>query len=356
MMVDPNRDTTIIALDAAIQYDTAVFNQPTFTGDFVTGMIDDSQGNAWAGHPDGYHYSKFALTGGWEVTDTPTAIYELTFILKPDAPVGPATIQYVGGFIGFSDVGGDFLDSHQQASFTIEAAPHRDTDAAADVDAYRDADLDADAYADTDPFPHRDTHVHPHRNTDLDADRDAHVDADRDAHVDADRDAHGHAHLDADADIDADVHGDIDTDGDTHRYAHRDPHPTPTDSPTETPTLSPTLTPTPTSSPTSSPTSTATSTPTSTPTATPTLTPTATSTPATLLDCSGFVQMYCGVLYAGDTTGQDQNVSDYGCIGWDESGPEVVHRFTTTATDDIIVSLTYDLEIDLDPVPVGFVR
>ncbi len=62
-----------------------------------------------------------------------------------------------------------------------------------------------------------------------------------------------------------------------------------------------------------------------TPTHTATPSPLPTNTPIPQLDCSSPVHLNCWTPYAGDTTGGDTNVSQYNCVGFDFSGPEVVH-------------------------------
>ena len=98
---------------------------------------------------------------------------------------------------------------------------------------------------------------------------------------------------------------------------------------TATPTASPT--------PTSTPTCTSTSTP--TPTATPTLAP--------LLDCEHAIPAQCWSEHTGRTSHGLSNVDGYGCVGWDESGPEMVYRLSVAAVDEIRVTLS-DLAGDLD--------
>ncbi len=62
-----------------------------------------------------------------------------------------------------------------------------------------------------------------------------------------------------------------------------------------------------------------------TPTHTATPSPLPTDTPVPSLDCSSPVLITCGIPYDGDTTGGNSNVSTYNCVGFDFSGPEVVH-------------------------------
>jgi hypothetical protein len=58
----------------------------------------------------------------------------------------------------------------------------------------------------------------------------------------------------------------------------------------------------------------------------------------------------CGQQISGDTTGRASHIEDYGCVGWYESGPEVIYSLdlpTTFAPYTITAALS-DLSVDLD--------
>jgi hypothetical protein len=58
----------------------------------------------------------------------------------------------------------------------------------------------------------------------------------------------------------------------------------------------------------------------------------------------------CGQQVSGDTTGRANHIDDYDCVGWDESGPEVVYSLdlpTALAPYTITATLS-DLSVDLD--------
>ncbi len=82
--------------------------------------------------------------------------------------------------------------------------------------------------------------------------------------------------------------------------------------------------------------------PTDTPTVTPTpsSTPTATPTSTPAIDCSTPVPLSDGVPYSGTTIGADSNITFYGCISWNYSGPEVIHSFTIGSQSILEASLT----------------
>ena len=58
------------------------------------------------------------------------------------------------------------------------------------------------------------------------------------------------------------------------------------------------------------------------------------------LDCSSAVTLTSGTAYSSTTSGSPSNVSTYSCTSWNESGPEKVHKVTTTATGDISATLS----------------
>lgn len=64
-------------------------------------------------------------------------------------------------------------------------------------------------------------------------------------------------------------------------------------------------------------------------------------------DCAE-VTLVCGQPYNGDTNNGTNNYPGYSCIGWDESGKEIVHKITTTAAGDITAALTNISGGDLD--------
>jgi hypothetical protein len=61
------------------------------------------------------------------------------------------------------------------------------------------------------------------------------------------------------------------------------------------------------------------------------------------LDCTGAVPIACGDFYVGTTVGGASNVSAYSCVGWNESGPEIVHEL------DLTGELCYEVTVDLVP-------
>jgi hypothetical protein len=71
------------------------------------------------------------------------------------------------------------------------------------------------------------------------------------------------------------------------------------------------------------------------------------------LDCTNAIDINCGDVYVGTTVDGDTNVTYYGCVGWNESGPEKVFRltladgacYTVTAS---VVPCSYPDTVDLD--------
>lgn len=114
ILFQPAAATTVTGLDACLDFDPAVFDDPTVTAHFITAgeMTDFSFGNGWPGHPDSYHYERIALMGdtGWEVDATPHAVYSISFPVKSDAAAGDTVIAFTPGFITFSDAEGELLD------------------------------------------------------------------------------------------------------------------------------------------------------------------------------------------------------------------------------------------------------
>ena len=70
--------------------------------------------------------------------------------------------------------------------------------------------------------------------------------------------------------------------------------------------------------------------------------PTATGTQD--LACTSQVVLSAGVPYLGDTTGQSNSydTTDYPGLGWDETGPDVVHEITIAAPADLRIHLAPD--------------
>lgn len=65
-------------------------------------------------------------------------------------------------------------------------------------------------------------------------------------------------------------------------------------------------------------------------------------------ECMPAVQLTPGIPYSSETNGgPPANVSAYSCIGWNESGPEKIHRVTTTKTGKLKAELS-NLSSDLD--------
>jgi hypothetical protein len=63
--------------------------------------------------------------------------------------------------------------------------------------------------------------------------------------------------------------------------------------------------------------------------------------------CSS-VAVSCGIAYNGTTIGAASDIPSYTtCVGWDESGPEVIHRIIVTSPGDLTVTIS-NLNADLD--------
>jgi hypothetical protein len=70
--------------------------------------------------------------------------------------------------------------------------------------------------------------------------------------------------------------------------------------------------------------------------------------PATnTLDCSGAIPIACGDLVSGDNSGGVSTADVYSCVGWNESGPDVVYELTL-ATDKIVTATISNMSADLD--------
>lgn len=60
----------------------------------------------------------------------------------------------------------------------------------------------------------------------------------------------------------------------------------------------------------------------------------------------------CGDVVAGSNSGMVNKITTYNCVGWDESGPEMVYLFTTPQDSQVTVTLS-DLTADLDLFILG---
>lgn len=68
---------------------------------------------------------------------------------------------------------------------------------------------------------------------------------------------------------------------------------------------------------------------------------------AAMLDCSDPIEINCGQTISGNTNDGINNVNTYGCIGWNETGPEQVYMLTTTERSTISATIS-DAGADLD--------
>ncbi|MCK4548223.1 MAG: hypothetical protein KAW17_12380 [Candidatus Eisenbacteria sp.] len=66
------------------------------------------------------------------------------------------------------------------------------------------------------------------------------------------------------------------------------------------------------------------------------------------LDCSNAIPIICGETVMGDNTGMPNNVETYSCVGWTESGGEVVYELTLPGPDDWEITVTTDFGWDPD--------
>ncbi|MBD3366885.1 MAG: hypothetical protein GF405_01770 [Candidatus Eisenbacteria bacterium] len=73
------------------------------------------------------------------------------------------------------------------------------------------------------------------------------------------------------------------------------------------------------------------------------------------LDCSGSQRVTClSDSLVGDTTGKPSNVDEYGCISWNESGPEIVYQLKVPFPNTYIVfTLDEPPGLDLDLFLLG---
>ena len=65
------------------------------------------------------------------------------------------------------------------------------------------------------------------------------------------------------------------------------------------------------------------------------------------LDCSNSIDLAVGTPYNGSTVASPSNANFYNRSSWYESGPEMIHRITTSGTGDITATLS-NLSVDLD--------
>ena len=73
-----------------------------------------------------------------------------------------------------------------------------------------------------------------------------------------------------------------------------------------------------------------------------------------LLDCTNAIPISCGDVYQGTTVGGNTDVSAYSCVGWTESGPEVVFELALAppSTYNVTAVITPD-GCDLDVFFLG---
>ena len=62
-----------------------------------------------------------------------------------------------------------------------------------------------------------------------------------------------------------------------------------------------------------------------------------------LLDCANAIPIACGEQVSGDNTGMPNNVDTYSCVGWEESGGEVVYELVLDPPNRHII------EADISP-------
>jgi hypothetical protein len=68
-----------------------------------------------------------------------------------------------------------------------------------------------------------------------------------------------------------------------------------------------------------------------------------------LLDCSNAIPIACGAVVTGTNAGFPANVMYYSCIGWNESGPEVVYSFEVVYPNCVKLTATLSgMSADLD--------
>ncbi|MCK4548224.1 MAG: hypothetical protein KAW17_12385 [Candidatus Eisenbacteria sp.] len=72
------------------------------------------------------------------------------------------------------------------------------------------------------------------------------------------------------------------------------------------------------------------------------------------LDCTNAIPIFCGDVVTGDNTGMPNNVEAYSCVGWTESGGEVVYELDLSGTECWIVTVDIDPDgCDLDVFFLG---
>jgi len=70
------------------------------------------------------------------------------------------------------------------------------------------------------------------------------------------------------------------------------------------------------------------------------------------LVCTNAVTLSCGVTYNGSASSATSNISTYGCNNWTETGPERVHKITTTQTGTLTATIS-NFSGDLDVFILG---
>jgi hypothetical protein len=71
-----------------------------------------------------------------------------------------------------------------------------------------------------------------------------------------------------------------------------------------------------------------------------------------LLDCTDAVPVNCGGVYDGDNTNAPNNVQLYSCVGWTESGGEIVYELTLAGLHSVTASLS-NMTADFDVFILG---
>lgn len=67
------------------------------------------------------------------------------------------------------------------------------------------------------------------------------------------------------------------------------------------------------------------------------------------LNCEDAISIICGITYSSNTFDAENNISQYGCSTWDESGKEVVYKVETTEPGNLTASLSsLGSGVDLD--------
>ena len=70
------------------------------------------------------------------------------------------------------------------------------------------------------------------------------------------------------------------------------------------------------------------------------------------LVCTNAITLSCGVTYNGSASSATSNISTYGCNNWTETGPERVHKITTTQTGNLTATIS-NFSGDLDVFILG---